>query len=220
MRLATVDGRRVRGYRSGRKSARETPEAVSTAITRPAGTPLVRHLWMACVETPTDFERARMPPDFLMASSTADMVHSQPQVETMVNRPLLETVNRGFHTWDMSPLGRTIVDRLNELKQNQAWLAEEVGVSEQAVSKWLNTGKISRANAIKTAASLDISVDQLLNQIQKSKEDERWNSFPLALKQKVLALVDELAEPKGETAFNQGESNAKNHRIRSARGGR
>ncbi len=62
----------------------------------------------------------------------------------------------------MSNLGITIKQRLSELGETQGWLAEKVGVSDNAVSKWIKTGKISRENAIVVADALRIRVDVLL----------------------------------------------------------
>lgn len=62
----------------------------------------------------------------------------------------------------MSELGRIIRARLLELGETQEWLAEQVGVSKNAVSKWIRDGKVSRANAIEAARVLKLTSDQLL----------------------------------------------------------
>jgi transcriptional regulator with XRE-family HTH domain len=95
----------------------------------------------------------------------------------------------------MSPLGKTIKSRLKALGRTQAWLAEQVGVSENAVSKWIKTGEISRANIEPVTEALDISVSQLLDQNPMPDLDQRWHSLPPSVKQRVLALVDELTAP-------------------------
>lgn len=58
-------------------------------------------------------------------------------------------------------LADAIKSRLAELRRNQSWLAEQVGVSNNAVSKWLRTGKISRDSAVKVAQALQTSVDAI-----------------------------------------------------------
>jgi transcriptional regulator with XRE-family HTH domain len=63
-----------------------------------------------------------------------------------------------------SPFGNIIKQRLSDLKKTQEWLAEECGVSKNAVSKWIRDGKISRANAVEAARALGLTVDQLLGQ--------------------------------------------------------
>lgn len=63
-----------------------------------------------------------------------------------------------------SPFGNIIKQRLADLKRTQEWLAEECGVSKNAVSKWIRDGKISRANAVEAARALGLTVDQLLGQ--------------------------------------------------------
>lgn len=123
------------------------------------------------------------------------MALSQPQVEALVNLSLVAPLNRRFHAFGMSPLGKTIISRLKSLDHTQAWLAEQVEVSENAVSKWILTGKISRKNSIKAAEALGMSVTQLLNPSSTHELDDRWNSFSPSLKQRILAMVDELLSP-------------------------
>jgi transcriptional regulator with XRE-family HTH domain len=61
-----------------------------------------------------------------------------------------------------SPLGKIIKGRLGDLGETQEWLAEQLGVSKNAVSKWIKTGQISRENAIAAARVLRLTSDQLL----------------------------------------------------------
>lgn len=58
--------------------------------------------------------------------------------------------------------GDVIRKRLTELGLTQAELAERVDVSPYAVTKWIQTGKISRVNAVAVAKALDLTLDQLL----------------------------------------------------------
>jgi transcriptional regulator with XRE-family HTH domain len=95
----------------------------------------------------------------------------------------------------MSPIGKTIKSRLKTLGRTQAWLAERVGVSENAVSKWIKTGEISRSNIEPVTEALEISITQLLDQNPMPDLDQRWHSLPPSVKQRVLALVDELTAP-------------------------
>jgi transcriptional regulator with XRE-family HTH domain len=189
------------GYKSGRNSERDTPEIDSSVSTRSAGTPFRRHLSTACGEIRSRFARAPSPPATLMTRSTgvagfSDMHISQPQVDFPVNLALVAPLNPGLHACGMSPLGKTIKARLKALGHTQAWLAEQVGVSENAVSKWIKNGEISRENSIECAAALGISVAQLLDENPVPELDERWHSFPPAVKQRVLALIDELTQKK------------------------
>lgn len=192
--LRVIDG----SYKSGRNRCRATPEISDRRITRSAGTPPLIHLWTACGDTSKALPTAPMPPDSRMASLTAScciVPLSQPQVELAVNLPLVAAINRKFHAYRMSPLGKTITSRLKALGQPQSWLAEKCGVSEQAVSKWIKSGKISREKAIESAKHLEISVTQLLDPSPTPELDERWHSFPPSVKMRVLALVDELINP-------------------------
>lgn len=61
-------------------------------------------------------------------------------------------------------LGKTIGNRLKDLKKSKDWLAETCEVSNAAVTKWIKTGKVSRENTIKVANALGISIDELLNE--------------------------------------------------------
>lgn len=58
--------------------------------------------------------------------------------------------------------GKLIKTRLEDLKRTQSWLAEEAGVSDNAVSKWIKTGKLKRENVQPVADLLEITADQLL----------------------------------------------------------
>lgn len=62
----------------------------------------------------------------------------------------------------MTKLGTTIRARLRQLGKTQVWLADELGVSNNAVSKWIGTGKISRENSIAAARILGMTVEELL----------------------------------------------------------
>lgn len=124
---------------------------------------------------------------------------SQPQVDFTVNLPLVARLNRRFHAFSMSPLGKTIKTRLKSLGKTQAWLAETIGVSDNAVSKWIKTGEISRPNIKQVADVLEIPVAQLMDASPTPDMDERWHSFPPSVKQRVLALIDELVSPQAAT---------------------
>lgn len=78
--------------------------------------------------------------------------------------------------------GELISRRLMEMDRTQEWLAEKVGVSINAVSKWTRTGKISRENAVLAAKALGITVGELL---QEQPEDMKADKF----KEKSLHLV-------------------------------
>lgn len=212
LRLATLNGLRVSsGYKSGLSTDRETPDMDSRVNTRSAGTPLRRHLSTACRETPNRFARVPRPPAIEITRSTgfSDMHISQPQVDFRVNLPLVVRLNPGLHAYGMSPIGKTIKARLSALEKTQAWLAEQVGVSENAVSKWIKTGEISRENMKPAAEALQISVAQLLDQNPTPELDERWHSFPPSVKQRVLALIDELTYPPKPATADKHSSKSK-----------
>lgn len=104
----------------------------------------------------------------------------KPQVESKFNRRViaykLATRENGLMTTET---GLVIARRLAELEKTQEWLADQVGVSINAVSKWTKTGKISRENAIKVAHQLGLSLNVLLGAPPE----------PAIPEQKPLALV-------------------------------
>lgn len=203
LRLVFSDGVLVSaGYRSGRRTQRETPDNTSTDRTRSAGTPPRRHLSTACGEIPNALAKAPRPPEALIARSTGltSMDCSQPQVEAPVNLRLVANLNLGFHPLGMSPIGKVIVRELRRLGQTQAWLAEQAGVSENAVSKWIATGKISRTNVPKVASLLEVSSDQLLSPSETDELDREWRLLSPTLKARLLAIVRDIRGNEEEEA--------------------
>lgn len=77
--------------------------------------------------------------------------------------------------------GDLIARRLAELDKTQEWLAEKVGVSINAVSKWTRTGKISRDNAKLVAKALEVSVGTLLHEEEKEYLTQKVNISDLQL---------------------------------------
>ncbi len=69
-------------------------------------------------------------------------------------------------------VGTYIKSRLKELKKTQTWLAEKCEVSDNAVTKWIRTGKISRSNAILIAKHLETTIDKLLGNNVLTVENE------------------------------------------------
>lgn len=63
---------------------------------------------------------------------------------------------------DAAALGPFIRKRLNVLKKTPADFAREIGVSRQAVNKWLNGGDIKREYLEKVAGGLDLPLGRLL----------------------------------------------------------
>lgn len=66
-------------------------------------------------------------------------------------------------------IGKLIRAKLKSMGKTQGWLAEEMkspkrpaGLSINAISKWMKTGKVARENVQQLADILDLSTDQLL----------------------------------------------------------
>jgi len=106
------------------------------------------------------------------ASSTAfaigvievsSMKRIKPQVEFKFNQHLVEHgILQPENVGMEQKIGKTIANRLAALNKTQGWLAEQAGVSINAVSKWTLTGKISRSKAVLVAEVLGLSLDELL----------------------------------------------------------
>lgn len=72
----------------------------------------------------------------------------------------------------VNSVGQLIKDALSRMGKTQAWLAEKVGVSDNAVSKWIRTGQISRENIPMVARLLGLYPDELLPPIDWEKQQE------------------------------------------------
>lgn len=69
-------------------------------------------------------------------------------------------------------IGKKVADLLKRKELGQAWLAEQVGVSVNAVSKWTKTGEISRKNLPKVAEALGVSIDELVSATPPTKKEK------------------------------------------------
>lgn len=83
--------------------------------------------------------------------------------------------------------GELISRRLMEMDRTQEWLAEKVGVSINAVSKWTRTGQISRENAVLASKALGITVGELLQEQTEQMKADKFNEKSLHL----VYLTDE-----------------------------
>lgn len=93
-------------------------------------------------------------------------------------------------------MGLAIRARLDELQKTQGWLAEELGVSNNAVSKWISTGKISRENSVAAARALEISVEELLGDSPRPAKRQEVESGEEMLRRAAEMLeVYRLASP-------------------------
>jgi transcriptional regulator with XRE-family HTH domain len=78
-------------------------------------------------------------------------------------RDAAEALMLGEHDSMENQIGRKIAQRLRALGKTQVWLAEQVDVSNNAVTKWIKTGQISIDKAVKVAPALEITLDELLD---------------------------------------------------------
>lgn len=67
-------------------------------------------------------------------------------------------------------LGEVLKQHREQCRMTQEFVAEAVGVSRQAVSKWENgTSDPSTSNLIAIAKLFDLSAEELLREVQRSK---------------------------------------------------
>lgn len=110
-------------------------------------------------------------------------------------------------------VGKTIGDRLKTLEKNQAWLAEQVGVSINAVSKWTRTGKVSRQNLPAIAKALGISMEELLfggdARLSQAIEQQATRLERLdPMEARVIELFRECPQPVRDVVLSQLELHA------------
>lgn len=94
------------------------------------------------------------------------MPHIEPQVNLGFNRatlPPIITVDYHQLMVEHVDIGKVIKDALKRLGRTQGWLAEQMGVSDAAVSKWIKLGTIARDNVPHVADLLEIPASMLLS---------------------------------------------------------
>lgn len=85
-------------------------------------------------------------------------------------------------------VARTIKDRMKAIGMSQAWLAEKVGVSIAAASKWTTDGKVARDNVPRVAAALGLTTDQLLGTEASAGAEATWPELVNADEKEMLEL--------------------------------
>lgn len=94
-------------------------------------------------------------------------------------------------------IGQFIRDRLSAIGKTQSWLAEECGVSNNAVTKWIKTGKVSRENLLKILPLLgskleDIPVEEQLQNPYFCSENQAPYIAKIEPVKKNIAPLDRL----------------------------
>ncbi len=126
------------GYKSGLSSERETPEIFSTAITRPDGT--LSHCEIACTVMPSGTANPDNPPVELIARRSASVfciVNNSSTALNLSQVPLHCACKGLLYAYRMMLGDRIKAARLRlDPKPTQGDIAEQLGVSTQAVSQW------------------------------------------------------------------------------------
>jgi transcriptional regulator with XRE-family HTH domain len=81
-----------------------------------------------------------------------------------------------------------IKDRMKAIGMSQAWLAEKVGVSIAAVSRWTKDGKVARDNVPRVAEALGLTTDQLLGAGALASAEAAWSEWVSADEKEMLEL--------------------------------
>ena len=171
-------------YTSGLSSYRDTCCSVIRSMSRHrfgGGAPARSHLCTACNETPQRRAISTVPAVPSLATVSAaftarcmgdSFINNKSEwAMEQLNHRFIYKVNPGVvhpagNALDNQPMvsevGQVIRDALRVERRTQAWLAEECGVSENAVSKWIRTGKISRENLARLSKALRLPIDSLV----------------------------------------------------------
>lgn len=93
------------------------------------------------------------------------MPRIKPEVEFKINHRFVDIhpLHRENQPMVKNPIGQLIRDQLKALGKTQGWLAEQAGVSDNAVSKWVKNGQISRERIPRVARLLRIDPALLLS---------------------------------------------------------
>lgn len=101
---------------------------------------------------------------------------------------------------------REISAALKRREKTQEWLASELGLSNNAISKWKKTEQISRENAIAVSKLLGISLDKLLLAKQHAVA-EVFEALPEEFQDEHLANL-QFQLHKAEKVFGSEKANA------------
>jgi hypothetical protein len=183
-----VDNESSGGYISGRSSCLGTPEILSTNSTLLGGTPDLRHLEMACSETPhLDASFVSPPPPSMARSITSASTFMPPSLQPIVGnrqQPIraersdsMQLVVVKTKIEAREEFSRNLnkeLDRLQAPKRGRPiWLRKQIGeiVSRETCRKWL------QAKDMPDEAHMSVLIDRLgLN--HQFLRTGRWESSP------------------------------------------
>lgn len=123
------------------------------------------------------------------------MSRIKPQVYPKFNPQLLPI---GFDSVKNQPMvnsvGKKIQTALHEKGKTQRWLAEQIGVSDYAVTKWIKEGKISRENVGNLARILKMPTSEFIqgaDQMSYKHPDPKINAM--------IKVMENMAEYQKDT---------------------
>lgn len=168
-----------RGYRSGRKSCLEIPEARSTARTRSGGTS--SHWQTACADTPTCLPKAAGPPAALIAlpkASCVSLMGGRSSTALPESQAALHCARKAL----LYASGMTFGNRVRAARERLGWtqpkLASKFGISKQAVFQWEMEGKQPAFEKLpRLAEVLQVPIRWLLSGSGPPPEDDGLESL-------------------------------------------
>lgn len=202
LRLVRIDGETVsRGYRSGRKRCRDTPEISSILSTRSAGTRSAasQSEILPCDFKPRSRAKAVCPPTDLQASNNATLLMLPINAQTAdgVNAEsgngMRQSVGMGRQAEsEPSAFWRRLVEamREQELPTSQNGIAVMLGMSQGSVGRWYHGEGLPEMTTCRDLALRgEVSVDWLLT--------GRKPKYPLSkdpLMREIFDLCEDLDE--------------------------
>ena len=127
------------GYKSGRRSYRETPDARSTASTRSGGTS--SHCEIACAEIPSGAANAAKPPAASIARFRASLLSLMAK-NSSIALPQSQAMLHCFHKVTLYNVEMTLGNRIKMARERlvpkptQEDIAAVFNISDKAVSAW------------------------------------------------------------------------------------
>ena len=147
------------------------------------------------------------PPTARDAFLTGFMTHIKPQVEFNFNLRCVDFSPKSFYALRMNEAednsrgmtpGQQIKAALIAAGRSQSWLAEQCKVSNNAVSKWIRTGKVDKTNiallckntGINPSVFLDTPPEATEHMIERAG-DEDASDLAKSLRRTVMAIARE-----------------------------
>jgi hypothetical protein len=132
------------------------------------------------------------------------MATIKPQVEFVFNlRGVPPEVDFREDYSMTSNLGTYIKSRIRELGKTQGWVAESLGVSNNAVSKWIKSGKIGRENFFSLVALLGSENAPFIGDLIESESPKPANVTILPAHDLYMRTLKSIADSMSDEGRSQ-----------------